>query len=258
MMIITPIPAFDDNYIWLISNECDSGAYVVDPGDGVCVLKVLEEKKLTLSGILITHWHPDHTGGIEKLVSRYQCPVYGPQSSHITSITDVLADGEQISVFGHPFEVIALPGHTLDHISYFCSDSEIPVVFCGDTLFVGGCGRLFEGTALQMYQSLNKLAALPSKTRVYCAHEYTLSNLQFANTVEPDNLALQKLTEDVVEAREQGIATVPSSIEQELATNPFLRSAEPAVIIAAQQYKPNMPDANEAVFATLREWKDDF
>ncbi len=258
MMEITAIPAFDDNYIWLITNEGDSGAYVVDPGDGKVVLSVLKEKQLKLTGILITHWHPDHTGGIKKLTSKYPCPVYGPNNKQIKEVTELMADGDKISVFGHEFEIIAVPGHTMDHISYFCADKDAPVLFCGDTLFVGGCGRLFEGTALQMYDSLGKLAALPPQTRAYCAHEYTLANLQFANAVEPDNTILQKLTEDVTEARSQGIATVPTTIAQELDTNPFLRSSVKAVIDAAAQHNPAMTSDKEAVFASLRQWKDTF
>lgn len=258
MMEITAIPAFDDNYIWLITNKGDSGAYVVDPGDGKAVLNVLKEKQLSLSGILITHWHADHTGGIKKLISKYQCPVYGPNSKQIKEVTELMADGDKISVFGQEFEIIAVPGHTLDHISYFCASAEAPILFCGDTLFVGGCGRLFEGTALQMYESLSKFAALPPQTRAYCAHEYTLANLQFANAVEPDNTTLQKLTEEVTEARSQGIATVPTTIAQELDTNPFLRSSVKAVIDAATQHNPAMNSDKEAVFASLRQWKDTF
>lgn len=252
MLNISPIPAFNDNYIWLIEHrDC---AWVVDPGDPAPVLDVLKQKQLTLTGILITHHHFDHTGGIAPLREHFPATrIYGPDNPQIDGITHAVAEGEQINVADHIFEVVAVPGHTLDHIAYVGEG----VLFCGDTLFAGGCGRMFEGTAPVMQSSLAKLARLPGSTRVYCAHEYTLANLAFAKAVEPDNTALTQRIAEAQTLRDAGEPTVPSTIAIERQTNPFLRWDIKGVRDAANRQRQN--DGSPAkVFAELRRWKDEF
>lgn len=252
MLNISPIPAFNDNYIWLIE---DSGsAWVVDPGDPAPVLDALKQKQLTLTGILITHHHFDHTGGIASLREHYPAArVYGPDNPQIDGITHKVAQGQQVTIADHPFEVVAVPGHTLDHIAYVGEN----VLFCGDTLFAGGCGRMFEGTAAVMQSSLAKLARLPDDTRVYCAHEYTLANLTFAKAVEPDNNALIKRIARAQTLRDAGEPTVPSTIAIERQTNPFLRWDVKGVRDAANKQRQHDGSPAE-VFAVLRQWKDEF
>ncbi|MGS0680040.1 hydroxyacylglutathione hydrolase [Shewanella sp. 125m-7] len=258
MLQITPLPAFNDNYIWILQTQPNTGAYVVDPGDGQVVIDYLTRHNLSLLGILITHHHHDHTGGIELLVNHYgvATPVYGPQSENITGINRPIAVSESITLENTDLvaSINQLPGHTLGHISYLIEDA----LFCGDTLFSAGCGRLFEGTAEQMYHSLTQLSLLPDSTRVFCAHEYTLANLAFANTVEPNNAELIKYTSDAKARRERNKPTLPSSIGLEKAINPFLRatSAEIQQILAVQFQQP----INDPVqsFALLRQWKDNF
>jgi hydroxyacylglutathione hydrolase len=258
-MDITPISAFSDNYIWMIRDSRSKQVFIVDPGDATPVLKQLNAQDLELKGILITHWHPDHTGGVKTLVDTFNVPVYGPDSPHIKEVTHPLYDGDRVRILGHDFSVIAVPGHTLDHIAYYCAEpGDDPVLFCGDTLFVGGCGRMFEGSPAQMLNSLQALAALARATRVYCAHEYTQANLKFAKAVEPDNQALMDLIQKVDKLRAQNKATVPSTIAQELATNPFLRTDQETVINSAREQNPAMNLSKEQVFATLRAWKDNF
>ncbi|MBD2859892.1 hydroxyacylglutathione hydrolase [Spongiibacter sp. KMU-158] len=254
---IRPIPAFNDNYIWCLN--AGTQAAVVDPGDAAPVLAFLEQQNLTLSAILVTHHHFDHVDGIAALLARWpQATVYGPDNG-VESIEHRLSDGDQISVFDLTFSVLAVPGHTLDHIAYFC-EPEVgePILFCGDTLFAGGCGRIFEGTPPQMKASLEKLARLPASTAVYCAHEYTLANLNFALAAEPGNTALQARFEKDSQSREQGIPTVPSKIDVELATNPFLRSHSPELQQRVIEHgKLDKPTETE-IFTALRQWKNEF
>lgn len=222
---IIPIPAFEDNYIWLLHNGLS--ALVVDPGDATPVLETLKKLKLSLSYILITHHHADHIGGVDALINAFpKVQVFAPKNARFTFKHTAVSEPECITLpnfthIGAPlqFNVIDVPGHTLDHIAYYAE----PMLFCGDTLFSAGCGRLLEGTPQQMYHSLQKLANLPQNTGVYCTHEYTLKNLQFALTIEPDNLALQKRHSEVRALRLQQQSSLPSTLAIELATNPFLR-----------------------------------
>ncbi|MFC6635408.1 hydroxyacylglutathione hydrolase [Microbulbifer taiwanensis] len=260
MLTISPIPAFSDNYIWHLQQGGDH--WVVDPGDARPVFDALDDKPL--SGILITHHHPDHTGGIAELHRHYGCPVYGPGS--IEGVTEPLANGDQREILGQPMQVMDVPGHTLDHLALLIEEpgsNGTPQLhlFCGDTLFAAGCGRLFEGTPVQMYQSLSKLAALPPETRVYCAHEYTLANLHFAEAVEPGNAAIRNRIAESEKLRADDRATLPSTIGEELATNPFLRCHIPGVARRAANHGANggTEDSDEVeVFARLRRWKDKF
>lgn len=262
---ISPIPAFSDNYIWLLDNGAGEAA-VVDPGDSDAVLAVLQARQLTLGTILITHHHFDHTGGIEKLKAATRCTVFGPRNPTIAGVDLALGEGEQVTLLGDTLSVIAVPGHTLDHIAYLLPGDAAGApgaLFCGDTLFAGGCGRLFEGTAAMMRASLAKLSALPLSTRIYCAHEYTLANLQFAEAVEPSNAALQQRIIDSRALRAQSLPTVPSTLALELATNPFLRVTETAVRAALHttQNSANDDVANDdldGIFGALRSWKDQF
>ncbi|RDV24306.1 hydroxyacylglutathione hydrolase [Alteromonas aestuariivivens] len=249
------IPAFTDNYIWCLTDE--KHAVVVDPGDAQPVLEFCQHHQLSLAAILITHHHPDHIGGIAKLVSANpSIPVIGPRGGHIRGLTKSVTQGDTVhlTVLGCQFAVMEVPGHTLDHIAFYGHG----LVFCGDTLFSAGCGRLFEGSAAQMSHSLNKLKRLPEQTLVYCTHEYTLANLAFARTVDPDNLTLEAYTEWANEARKQGIPTLPSTIKTELAINPFLRCQDPAISRAAQQHVNKTLMDETAVFGALRQWKDEF
>lgn len=253
MFDVIRIPAFKDNYIWLLRK--DASAAVVDPGDALPVLDVLEREGLSLTTILVTHHHADHQGGVAALLAQHRAEVFGPAAESITGITRSLRGGETVRVPGcdADFQVIAVPGHTLGHVAYYGSGC----LFCGDTLFAGGCGRLFEGTAAQMLESLARLSALPDETVVYCAHEYTQANLRFALAVEPGNPRLQRRAEEVAVARARGLATVPSTIAIEKASNPFLRCREPEVVAAARRRVPGARD-ELAVFAALREWKNTF
>ena len=211
------------NYIWLLEDTDTKEAIVVDPTEADLVQSFCLENQITLQQIWLTHWHKDHIGGVPELIAEQQIPVYGPREelSKIPFISHPLENNTQFQFNGLDVDVFAIPGHTLGHIAFFID--QIDTLFCGDTLFAIGCGRLFEGTAEQMYQSLNRLAALPPRTQVYCTHEYTLSNGLFALTVEPENKALQQRVKEVQALREEGKITLPSTIELELETNPFLR-----------------------------------
>lgn len=258
MLAIHAVPAFQDNYLWVIARGRD--AAVVDPGDAAPVQSFLSEQGLALRAILATHHHGDHVGGVAHLADCWKCPVFGPAGENIPCITKKLIEGDRIVVPGLdlPLEVLDVPGHTAGHIAYVHRDAADPFVFCGDTLFAGGCGRLFEGTPAQMVASLAKLAALPPQTRVYCAHEYTLANLRFARAVEPDNAALARRQSLEADKRDHGEPTVPSTIGVELATNPFLRWREPAVIDAATRRAQRPLRDPIDVFAQIREWKNNF
>jgi hydroxyacylglutathione hydrolase len=253
---VVPIPAFSDNYLWLIHNGVH--AAIVDPGDAEPVLAALDAHRLSLNAILLTHHHADHVGGVPRLLQHFNVPVYGPGTESIMHITTPLLEGDcaRIPELELSLSVLEVPGHTRGHIAYVAKEQKW--LFCGDTLFAGGCGRLFEGTPEQMINSLKKLAALPDATRVYCAHEYTLSNLRFAKEVDPTNIALQSRIHSEQAKREAGKPTVPSTIELEKSTNPFLRHEEPAIIkslIAAGRIED--PES-VAVFTALREWKNSY
>jgi hydroxyacylglutathione hydrolase len=253
---ITPLPAFGDNYLWLLSRN--GQAAVVDPGDAAPVQRALASSGLKLAAILVTHHHADHIGGLDALGAT-GAVVYGPRGEDIDGIGVRVGEGDRIDVIGIPFTVLEVPGHTAGHIAYFTDAVEPPLVFCGDTLFACGCGRLFEGTAAQMLNSLDHLAALPASTRVYCAHEYTLANIRFALAVEPANPMLQQRARDAAELRERGEPTVPSTMALELATNPFMRSDTPDVRAAAvQRAGPAAGTDRVQTFAAIRKWKDGF
>ncbi len=256
MITVTALPAFTDNYLWLL--ERDGHAAVVDPGDADVVLRALASRNLVLDAILITHHHPDHVGGLAALAGATAATVYGPraESGKIKGLSTLLDNGDRVHLesLAVSLEVLAVPGHTLGHIAYFEPSQHL--LFCGDTLFIGGCGRLFEGTPKQMHDSLARLAALPGDTAVYCAHEYTLSNYDFVTSIEPDNAALNSEFARLQALRAQGIATVPGTIAGERARNPFMRSAEPALAAAmAARTGQEMTDS-VAVFAALRRSKD--
>jgi hydroxyacylglutathione hydrolase len=253
---VVPIPAFADNYLWLIHNGMH--AAVVDPGDASPVLSVLDAHQLSLIAILLTHHHADHVGGVPSLLQRFKVPVFGPRTEAIQHITAPLAEGDQafIPELDLALSVLEVPGHTRGHIAYVAADQGW--LFCGDTLFAGGCGRLFEGTPQQMINSLSKFTALPDATQVYCAHEYTLSNLHFAREVEPSNDAIDARIRAEQAKRDQGRPTVPSTIGLEKQTNPFLRFQEPAIVdslISAGRLEQRDP---VAAFAALREWKNSY
>jgi len=254
MINIEPIAAFSDNYIWLLSTN--EGSIVIDPGESKSLLKILKENKLDLRAILITHHHFDHTGGIEEILSEISIDVYGPKNN-IASINKRLVGGSKINLLGIEFEVIEIPGHTLDHIAYYSKNNGQPILFCGDTLFAGGCGRVFEGTFEQMHNSLSILKKLPSNTKIYCGHEYTESNLAFAKNVEPLNENIISRYNETLNLRKQGIPSLPSTIGAELQTNPFLRvDTEEVQEMILKKF--NTPKDDEEVFTALRQWKDNF
>jgi len=251
---VTAIPAFADNYIWLISTSGNQCA-VVDPGDAGPVVQVLERHGLELAYILITHHHADHIGGVRQLVSAYGAKVFGPHEGRIPGQDQSFGEGQtvQLPSLELEFRVIEVPGHTASHIAFFGHGC----LFCGDTLFSVGCGRLFEGTPEQMQSSMDKLAALPAETRVFCAHEYTLSNCDFALAVEPDNEKLVKRASEVEAFRATGRGTVPSRLGEECAVNPFLRCRQPSVVAAAQK-RDRHAEPGAATLAVIRSWKDSF
>jgi hydroxyacylglutathione hydrolase len=256
---VLTVPAFKDNYLWLIHDGIHAAA--VDPGDGQPILDALQANGLILTAILLTHHHADHIGGVPQLLAEYSVPVFGPRKDGIAAVTHPLGEGDRIQVPGLALElsVLDVPGHTLGHIAYVRETPGGHWLFCGDTLFGAGCGRLFEGTPEQMAASLAKLAALPDDTLVYCAHEYTLSNLRFAEAVEPGNRALKMRIEADSRARGTHLPTIPSNIAIEKATNPFLRAAEPAIVeslVSAGRLQPGATPV--AAFAALREWKNVF
>ena len=255
MFNITPIPILETNYIWLLHDGRE--AVAVDPGEAAPLLRYLAAHQLKLAAVLITHHHGDHTGGLAELVEQAPCPVYGP--GHIAHVSQAVADGQQISILGQSLRVIAVPGHTLDHVAYYATAdvADTGALFCGDTLFAAGCGRLFEGTPAQMFQSLQTLAHLPEDTRVFCTHEYTLDNLRFALAAEPGNAALHARYAQAQATRAAGLPTVPSTIWLENQTNPFLRSHADGIRESALARNPQATDP-VSIFATLRSWKDHF
>lgn len=252
MLTLVPLPAFEDNYIWVWHD--DRHAVAVDPGDPAPLVAYLDAHGLALSAVLITHHHRDHTGGNALLRQRYNCPVYAPDNPRIPAVTQVLHGGDSVELPepGLRFEVLATPGHTLDHISYVGHG----VLFCGDTVFGCGCGRLFEGSAATMAASLDAILSLPDATRVCCAHEYTLSNIDFAKTIDGDNPALLERERADRALRAQGRPTLPSTLALEKATNPFLRFHDPAMTAFAARYLDRPPPGPAEVFGAIRAAKD--
>jgi len=256
-MKLIPLPAFQDNYLWVLHDG--HRALVVDPGDAQPVLRFLQRDGLQLEAILVTHHHPDHIGGVDALREATGAKVFGPARERIPEPLARLVEGDTVTALGLTFEVIDVPGHTAGHIAYYCAEVDgAPLLFCGDTLFSAGCGRLFEGTPAQMLASLDKLASLPGPTRVCCTHEYTLSNLKFARAVEPGNLELINYSQRCEELRAQNLPTLPSTIDQEKRINPFLRTRLAAVTQAARGFDAATPEDDAAVFAAIRQWKNVF
>jgi hydroxyacylglutathione hydrolase len=256
MLDIVPVRAFKDNYVWTLRNA--THAAVVDPGEARPVLDYLAREKLQLAAILATHHHADHVGGIQELLEQLRLPrgfpVFGPRGEPIATLTHPVGGGDAVKLaeLAVEFSVLDIPGHTRAHIAYYGAGS----LFCGDTLFACGCGRLFEGTAEQMYASLDKLARLPDDTKVYCGHEYTLANIGFAKTVEPSNAALARREERDRRLREAGKPTLPSTLAEERETNPFLRCREPAVVDSVNKYLGSRVSDPVRVFAAIRDWKN--
>jgi len=258
---VTAISAFNDNYIWAISSENSDKIALVDPGDANVCIDYLQRNDMTLSTILITHHHKDHVGGIKKLLGyakkeAWSVTVYGPANERIDQLDITLKENDVVNLTAPmcQFTVLDLPGHTKGHIAYY-NDA---MVFCGDTLFSGGCGRVFEGTPKQMHHSLAKLATLTPETLVYCAHEYTQTNLAFALAVEPNNLDLQSYSEQVNAKRQKNQATIPTSIGLERRINPFLRCNEISIKLAAKSFNNQETNNSDEVFTVIRAWKDNF
>lgn len=248
-MKVTPIPLFEDNYIWCV--DAAKGLVVVDPGDDQPVIDFLEKTGQKIAAILLTHQHWDHVSGAKSLCNKFSVNSYGPAG--LRCVTNPVIEGDEIDL-GIKFKVMAIPGHTLNHLGYIAEGC----LFSGDTLFASGCGRLFEGTPEMMYNSLMKLAALPESTLVYCTHEYTSTNLKFAQLIEPTNQAIMDRIAFVQNLRSKGHPSVPTSIKLEMATNPFLRCAEQEVIESAKEYLGRLPRSNEETFAAIRELRNRF
>jgi hydroxyacylglutathione hydrolase len=256
-MNLIPLPAFSDNYIWLLQHQGRS--LVVDPGQAEPVTRWLDENQHQLDCILVTHHHGDHTGGVASLQQQWGAKVYGPASETLPFEYEPLKQGDIFSWADLVFQTLDVPGHTAGHIAYWSKpSSQEPILFCGDTLFSGGCGRIFEGTPAQMLHAMDTLSALPGNTRVCCAHEYTMSNLKFALAVEPDNQALLTYAHQCANKRSQNLPTLPAQLATELKINPFLRSRQNSVIQAVKAFDPQTSDQDVDIFARLRAWKNDY
>lgn len=252
---IIPVPVLKDNYVWTIHNQDNHSVLVVDPGVSEPVAAFLKQNNFKLKGILLTHHHWDHTNGVKDLKKWYDVPTFAPAAEKISETTQAVVDGDIIQIADFPhFKVIAIPGHTLGHSAYFAPD----ILFSGDTLFAAGCGRLFEGTAKQMYTSLQKLSALPSTTKVYCGHEYTLNNLHFAKTVEPNNSKIDERIAHVTEIRNKNLPSLPALMADEKETNPFLRCDSLELIRNVENHAQIRLSDPVDVFSQLRKWKDSF
>lgn len=260
MIKIHGIPAFSDNYIWCVYDDESKQALLVDPGSYNDAEFFLKDQQLSLTYILTTHHHPDHCGGVEKLKQQYGATVFGSTNSRHNFIDQGVNEGEIITALGLEFTVFDVPGHTLDHNAYYCASEDLatPILFCGDTLFSGGCGRIFEGSAIQMHTSLEKLAKLPTETQVYCAHEYTLSNLEFAQSLTPNNKQLAAYTLHCKNLRNSNQSTIPSTIGTELNINPFLRSSDKELFNTLKMQNPTLENSNLAIFTACRLAKDNY
>ena len=257
MFEIFPIKAFSDNYMWTLV-EGDQ-AIVVDPGEAKPIIEAFDKRNLNLNSIIITHHHFDHTGGVLELIDHFNCEVYGPDGGHIKGVSSPLNDNEEFDLLGKKFIALHTPAHTLDQLAYYSEEAYTdPILFCGDTLFSAGCGRIFEGTALQMHDSLSRFAILPGNTKVYCGHEYTQSNLVFAAAVEPNNKFIQEKIKEVNKLRDQDKETLPSVIASELKINPFMRCKEATVVDAAIEYSGIELKEPYEVLGVIRDWKDNF
>lgn len=257
MLTVHPVAAFKDNYIWVIHDR--NAAIVIDPGAALPVIEYLRSKQLQLIAILITHHHHDHTGGVTGLLQFSGVPVYGPHSKNISAITHSVLKKDEVAFpeLSLTLTVIEVPGHTLDHIAYY-AHQPLDMLFCGDTLFACGCGRIFEGTAEQMYRSLQELSQLPDDTLIYCAHEYTLSNIKFARVVDPENDTLEAFEITAQNQRDQNIPTVPTKLGNEKSTNPFLRCENREIIASVQSHCGCLQPDPLSIFTALRNWKNNF
>ena len=253
MLSVEPIKAYTDNYIWLVSTN--EGSIVVDPGESEEILNLIDSNKIDLKGVLITHHHYDHTNGLLDLTNKINLEVYGPKK--IEGINNIVKESDKFSLIGIDFEVIEIPGHTLDHLAFFSSNNKDPILFCGDTLFAGGCGRVFEGTFEQMFKSLKKISNYPKKTKIFCGHEYTLSNLKFALEVDEDNKQLADEYINVKKLISSDIPSLPTNLNKELKLNPFLRCNEINIKNKVID-KFDIIDDELEIFTALRKWKDNF
>ena len=254
MLSVEPIKAYSDNYIWLISTN--EGSIVVDPGESSEILNLIDSNKINLKGVLITHHHYDHTNGLVDLTNKIDLAVFGPKNN-INGINNIVCESDKFSLIGIDFEVIEIPGHTLDHLAFYSFNDGNPILFCGDTLFAGGCGRVFEGTFKQMFKSLKKISKYPKETKVFCGHEYTLSNLKFALEVDKDNELLKNEFIDVEKLVSLGKPSLPTNLDKEFKLNPFLRCNDANIKNKIIQKFDIMDDELE-IFTALRKWKDNF
>jgi len=254
MLTVEPIKAYDDNYIWLITTN--EGSLVVDPGESNKIIELIDSDKINLRGVLITHHHYDHTNGLSDLIKKKDLEVYGP-NNNIQEINNRVIELDKITIIGIEFEVIEIPGHTLDHIAFYSFNNGEPILFCGDTLFAGGCGRVFEGTYKQMFDSLKKISSYPQETKIYCGHEYTLSNLKFALEVDTNNHELENEFDNVKSLIASNTPSLPTTLQKELKINPFLR-CDNSTIKNKVIKKFDMVDDELEIFTALREWKDNF
>ena len=253
MLSVEPIKAYTDNYIWLVSTN--EGSIVVDPGESKEILKLIDTNKIDLKGVLITHHHYDHTNGLLDLTKKINLEVYGPEK--IEGINNIVNESDKFSLIGIDFEVIEIPGHTLDHVAFYSSNNEDPILFCGDTLFAGGCGRVFEGTFEQMFMSLKKISKYPKETKVFCGHEYTLSNLKFALEVDKDNKDLMNEFNNIKKLISSDIPSLPTNLKKEFKLNPFLRCHDIDIKNKVIE-KFDIIDDELQIFTALRKWKDNF